>query len=126
MKVGDGLGGLLMLQDIDGWYECTLTWGGRLILTWFIDRKNGLYGISAIQAVLLVDGDTLAELKQTFHLASTTSTPHGRSSSGRYDDRGKSTKRFCLFVRSVRISIGIAPVPLCSKRKSTKSQRPAQ
>ncbi len=67
MKVGHGLGGLLMLQDVDGWYgERTLTWGGGLSLAWFIDRKNGLCGVGAIQAALPVDVDALAALKQTF------------------------------------------------------------
>ncbi|EKV19089.1 Transesterase (LovD), putative [Penicillium digitatum] len=67
LKVGYGLGGLLTLEDVDGWYgERTLTWGGGLTLTWFIDRKNNLSGVCAIQAVLPVDGDLVAELKQTF------------------------------------------------------------
>ena len=66
-KVGYGLGGLLTLEDVDGWYgERTLTWGGGLTLTWFIDRKNNLCGVGAIQAVLPVDGDLMADLKQTF------------------------------------------------------------
>ncbi|KAJ5856941.1 hypothetical protein N7455_007835 [Penicillium solitum] len=66
-KVGHGLGGLLTLEDVDGWYgERTLTWGGGLTLTWFIDRKNNLCGVGALQAALPVDGDLLAELKQTF------------------------------------------------------------
>ncbi|KAJ9485254.1 hypothetical protein VN97_g8113 [Penicillium thymicola] len=66
-KVGHGLGGLLTLEDVDGWYgERTLTWGGGLALAWFIDRKNNLCGVGAIQAALPVDGDLLAELKQTF------------------------------------------------------------
>ncbi|KGO48694.1 Beta-lactamase-like protein [Penicillium expansum] len=66
-KVGHGLGGLLTLEDVDGWYgERTLTWGGGLTLAWFIDRKNNLAGVGAIQAALPVDGDLVAELKQTF------------------------------------------------------------
>lgn len=66
-KVGHGLGGLLTLEDVDGWYgERTLTWGGGLTLAWFIDRKNNLCGVGSIQAALPVDGDLLAELKQTF------------------------------------------------------------
>ncbi|CAI7642030.1 unnamed protein product [Penicillium palitans] len=66
-KVGHGLGGLLTLEDVDGWYgERTLTWGGGLTLAWFIDRKNNLCGVGAIQAALPVDGDLMAELKQTF------------------------------------------------------------
>lgn len=67
MKVGHGLGGLLMLEDVDGWYgERTLTWGGGLTLTWFIDRKNGLCGIGAVQGLLPLDGEAVADLKQTF------------------------------------------------------------
>lgn len=66
MKVGHGLGGLLMLEDVDGWYgERTLAWGGGLTLTWFIDRKNGLCGIGAVQGSLPLDG-AVADLKQTF------------------------------------------------------------
>ncbi|RHZ61815.1 serine hydrolase domain-containing protein [Aspergillus thermomutatus] len=66
-KMGHGLGGLLTLQDVDGWYgDRTLTWGGGLTLTWFIDRKNGLCGVGAVQATLPVDNDVVAGLKQTF------------------------------------------------------------
>ncbi|KAI8575118.1 hypothetical protein K450DRAFT_263241 [Umbelopsis ramanniana AG] len=66
-KAGHGLGGLLTLQDVDGWYgERTLTWGGGLTFAWFIDRKNGLCGIGAVQATLPTDGDTVAKLKQVF------------------------------------------------------------
>ncbi|KAJ5210928.1 Beta-lactamase-related protein [Penicillium cf. griseofulvum] len=66
-KVGHGLGGLVTLEDVDGWYgERTLTWGGGLTLAWFIDRKNNLCGVGALQAKLPVDGDLMAELKQTF------------------------------------------------------------
>jgi len=67
MKMGHGLGGMLMLQDVEGWYgERTLTWGGGLTLAWFIDRKNGLCGVGAVQATLPVDGDAVAALKQIF------------------------------------------------------------
>ncbi|CAM1502587.1 Fc.00g073630.m01.CDS01 [Cosmosporella sp. VM-42] len=66
-KVGHGLGGVLTLQDADGWYgERTLTWGGGLTLTWFIDRKNNLCGVGAVQATLPLDNDVVAGLKQTF------------------------------------------------------------
>ncbi|KAK7429820.1 hypothetical protein QQZ08_003665 [Neonectria magnoliae] len=66
-EMGYGLGGLLTLQDVDGWYgERTLTWGGGLTLTWFVDRKNDLCGVGAVQATLPVDGEVIAELKQTF------------------------------------------------------------
>ncbi|KAJ5124019.1 Beta-lactamase-like protein [Penicillium bovifimosum] len=60
-------GGLLTLEDVDGWYgEKTMTWGGGLTLAWFIDRKNDLGGVGAIQATLPVDGTAAAELKQAF------------------------------------------------------------
>lgn len=67
MAVGHGLGGLLTLEDVPGWYgERTLTWGGGLTLAWFIDRSNGLCGVGAIQAALPVDVDAVEALKQTF------------------------------------------------------------
>lgn len=67
MKVGYGLGGLVTLQDVDGWYgERTLTWGGGLTLAWFIDRQNGLCGVGAVQAALPHDGATVEALKQIF------------------------------------------------------------
>jgi hypothetical protein len=66
-KVGYGLSGLLTLEDVDGWYgEGTLSWGGGLTLAWFIDRKNGLCGVGAVQSALPVDGEFVAELKQVF------------------------------------------------------------
>jgi CubicO group peptidase (beta-lactamase class C family) len=66
-KAGYGLGGLLTLEDVEGWYGAnTLTWGGGLTLTWFIDRKTGLCGVGAIQAGLPADGDMVDKLKQIF------------------------------------------------------------
>jgi CubicO group peptidase (beta-lactamase class C family) len=66
-KVGYGMSGLLTLEDVDGWYgERTLSWGGGLTLAWFIDRKNGLCGVGAVQSALPVDGELVTELKQTF------------------------------------------------------------
>ena len=66
-KMGHGLGGLLTLEDVNGWYgERTLTWGGGMTIAWFIDRKNGLCGIGAVQAALPVDLELVAALKQTF------------------------------------------------------------
>lgn len=66
-KMGYGLGGLLTKEDVDGWYGSnTLSWGGGLTLAWFIDRKNDLCGIGAIQSALPVDGQLVAELKQVF------------------------------------------------------------
>ncbi|KAJ5734916.1 transesterase [Penicillium malachiteum] len=66
-KVGYGLGGLLTLQEVDGWYgDRTLTWGGGLTLAWFIDRQNGLCGLIAPQATLPVDVELMGSLKQIF------------------------------------------------------------
>lgn len=66
-KMGYGLSGTLTLEDVDGWYgENTLTWGGGLTLTWFIDRKNGLCGVGAPQFTLPLDMEKTSELKQVF------------------------------------------------------------
>ncbi|KAF4624961.1 hypothetical protein G7Y89_g13206 [Cudoniella acicularis] len=66
-KVDHGLGGLLTQQDVDGWYgERTLTWGGGLTFAWFIDRKNDLCGVGAVQASLPIDDEAVNALKQTF------------------------------------------------------------
>lgn len=67
VKVGHGLGGVLTLEDQEGWYgEGTMSWGGGLTFAWFIDRKNGLCGLGAVQAALPVDVEVVSELKQTF------------------------------------------------------------
>ncbi|KAH8694212.1 putative transesterase [Talaromyces proteolyticus] len=66
-KMGYGLGGLITLEDVDGWYgERTMSWGGGLTLAWFIDRKNDLCGMGAVQATQPVDIKVMEELKQTF------------------------------------------------------------
>lgn len=66
-KVGHGLGGLLTLEDVEGWYgEGTLTWGGGMTFAWFMDRKNGLCGLGALQASLPLDVGLVTELKQEF------------------------------------------------------------
>lgn len=66
-KMGHGLGGLLTLEGVDGWYGAhTLTWGGGMTLTWFIDRKNDLCGVGAVQAALPLDIPLVSELKQVF------------------------------------------------------------
>ncbi|CAJ2512210.1 Uu.00g052250.m01.CDS01 [Anthostomella pinea] len=66
-RAGHGLGGLLTLQDVEGWYgERTLTWGGGMTFTWFIDRENDLCGLGALQASLPVDVPAVEALKQTF------------------------------------------------------------
>ncbi|KAK4679510.1 hypothetical protein QC764_204790 [Podospora pseudoanserina] len=67
VKVGHGLGGLLTLEGVDGWYgERTLTWGGGLSFAWFVDRSNGLCGLCAIQPAMPVDVRSLSDLKNTF------------------------------------------------------------
>ncbi|KAL8672569.1 MAG: hypothetical protein Q9168_002974 [Polycauliona sp. 1 TL-2023] len=65
---GYGLGGLLTLKDVDGWYgEGTMTWGGGLSFAWFIDRKNDLCGLGAIQPALPdFDREAVEGLKVTF------------------------------------------------------------
>ncbi|KAK0732055.1 beta-lactamase/transpeptidase-like protein [Lasiosphaeris hirsuta] len=66
-KVGHGLGGLVPLENTEGWYsEKTITWGGGMTFSWFCDRKNGLCGLGAIQAPLPMDVKTVSDLKQTF------------------------------------------------------------
>ena len=48
-----GLGGMLVQQDLPGWYaDGTLTWGGAFNTTWFIDRQTGLCGIGSPQMYL--------------------------------------------------------------------------
>ncbi|KAJ5182722.1 beta-lactamase [Penicillium capsulatum] len=67
MKLGHGLGGVLTLEDADGWYgERTLSWGGGLTHAWFIDRKNDLCGFGGVLAALPVDCGEVTTLKQTF------------------------------------------------------------
>ncbi|KAJ5301995.1 hypothetical protein PENANT_c057G01408 [Penicillium antarcticum] len=67
VKVGYGISGILTLEDVDGWQgQGTLSWGGGLTLTWFVDRKNGLCGVGAIQSALPVDVGLVLELKQVF------------------------------------------------------------
>ncbi|KAJ0420971.1 beta-lactamase/transpeptidase-like protein [Aspergillus carlsbadensis] len=66
-KMGYGLGGLLTLEGVDGWYgERTLSWGGGMTLAWFIDRANGLCGVGAVQARLPFDAGVAGDLKQVF------------------------------------------------------------
>jgi len=67
-KVGFGLSALLTLEDVEGWYgKGTLTWGGGLSFAWFIDPKNGLCGLCAIQASISdYDVNLLTSLKNTF------------------------------------------------------------
>ncbi|KAF8208487.1 beta-lactamase/transpeptidase-like protein [Mycena galopus ATCC 62051] len=66
-KLGWGLGGLLTLESVEGWYGArTLTWGGGQTLTWFVDRANGLCGVGAVLAGVPIDGGAVEELKDCF------------------------------------------------------------
>jgi CubicO group peptidase (beta-lactamase class C family) len=66
-KAGYGLGGLVTLEGVDGWYgEGTMSWGGGLTLTWFIDRENGLCGVGAVLCKVPLNMEAAAELKQIF------------------------------------------------------------
>ncbi|KAL8654928.1 MAG: hypothetical protein Q9210_001203 [Variospora velana] len=67
-KTGQGLGGVVTLQGVDGWYgEGTMTWTGGLSFTWFIDRKKDLCGVCAVQPALPgFDGEIVETLKQNF------------------------------------------------------------
>ncbi|MCJ1330934.1 hypothetical protein MMC10_007621 [Thelotrema lepadinum] len=66
-KAGYGLGGLLTLQDVEGWYgERTMSWGGGHTLAWFIDRKNDICGVGAVQASQPTDIAAVGALKDTF------------------------------------------------------------
>ncbi|KAH7320604.1 beta-lactamase [Stachybotrys elegans] len=66
-KVGWGLGGLLVLEDTEGGYgKHTLTWGGGVTFTWFIDRSNDLCGFTALQATLPVQSNEITALKDVF------------------------------------------------------------
>ncbi|PNP57266.1 hypothetical protein FNYG_15268 [Fusarium nygamai] len=66
-KLGHGLGGVITLEDVDGWYGAhTMSWGGGLTLAWFIDRKNDICGIGAILAKLPLDWEVSTDLKDVF------------------------------------------------------------
>ncbi|KAJ7265504.1 putative transesterase [Mycena haematopus] len=66
-RVGHGLGGLLTLEDVSGWYGArTLTWSGGQTFAWFVDRSNGLCGVAAVQANIPIDIETVSALKDTF------------------------------------------------------------
>lgn len=66
-SMGHGLGGMLILEDLDGWHgERTMAWGGGLTFVWFIDRKNDLCGVGAVLSAIPVNGDIIAALKRTF------------------------------------------------------------
>lgn len=62
-----GLGGLLTLENDQGWYgHGTLSWGGGLTFAWFLDRKNGICGVGGLTSKVPVDMEAVADLKQVF------------------------------------------------------------
>ncbi|KAI9170600.1 Lovastatin esterase [Paramyrothecium foliicola] len=66
-RVGQGFGGLLTLEDVDGWYgKDTLTWGGGQTTMWFIDRQNDLCGFAALNVPLPTDSASVTELRNAF------------------------------------------------------------
>jgi CubicO group peptidase (beta-lactamase class C family) len=66
-KVGYGLSGLLTMEDAKGFYgKGTLTWGGGVTFTWWIDRQNGICGAGAIQGKMPIDIEAMTDLKSTF------------------------------------------------------------
>ncbi|KFH45631.1 hypothetical protein ACRE_034960 [Hapsidospora chrysogenum ATCC 11550] len=66
-EVGHGLGGILTLSGVEGHHgERTLSWGGGLTFTWFVDRTNDLCATGAILAALPMDVGAVTELKQNF------------------------------------------------------------
>lgn len=68
IKVGHGLGGLVTLEGVEGWYgKGTMSWGGGLTFAWFVDQENDLCGICALQAKLPVtEMQKIADVKQCF------------------------------------------------------------
>lgn len=80
-KPGIGTDGLLTLEDTEGWYrEGTMTWGGGGTFKWFVDRKNDLCEVGAVQAAIPVDGMVVSELKDRYVSAR---LYNGRGMSGR-------------------------------------------
>lgn len=66
-KAGHGLGGIVTLEGVDGWYgERTMSWGGGLTFTWFMDREKGVCGAGAVLSKVPLDVEVTSELKQTF------------------------------------------------------------
>ncbi|KAL5343051.1 beta-lactamase/transpeptidase-like protein [Aspergillus crustosus] len=66
-KMGQALGGLLTLENVEGWFgEGTMSWGGGQTLAWFIDRENDLCGVGAVLARVPTNVQVVSELKQVF------------------------------------------------------------
>lgn len=67
VKIGFGLGGVVTQQDSPEYYGAgTMTWGGTQTLVWFLDRKNGMCGIVAVQTALPIDRKLVGDLKRNF------------------------------------------------------------
>jgi CubicO group peptidase (beta-lactamase class C family) len=61
-----GLGGLLVMQDLEGWRsKGTMTWGGMPNLTWWIDREADICGLYASQ-ILPPDDPKSVEMSVLF------------------------------------------------------------
>lgn len=66
-EAGHGLGGILTLSGVEGHHgERTLSWGGGLTLTWFIDRTNDLCAVGAILAAVPLNAGAITALKLNF------------------------------------------------------------
>lgn len=52
-RTGQGLGGLLSQEDVEGGYgEGTMSWIGSMPVVWFVDRRRDLCGFASVQATL--------------------------------------------------------------------------
>lgn len=66
-KVGHGLGGIVALEGVPGYFgKGTLAWGGGNTLAWFVDRENDICGVGAVQAKVDTAYEIVDALKRTF------------------------------------------------------------
>jgi CubicO group peptidase (beta-lactamase class C family) len=66
-KFGYATAGFLVMEDHEGWYgKGTVSWGGGLTISWFVDRKNNLCGITAPQSAGPADPMKMEDLKNAF------------------------------------------------------------
>jgi CubicO group peptidase (beta-lactamase class C family) len=66
-KVGYGISGILTMEDTEDFYgKGTLTWGGGMTFTWWIDRQNGICGVGAVQGKMPIDIPAMTDLKSNF------------------------------------------------------------
>lgn len=64
-KAGYSLCGLVTQQDLEGyWGEGTVSWGGGMTFSWFIDRKNDMAALGAVCAKLPLDHKVGASMAQ--------------------------------------------------------------